>query len=276
MQEQETGNDQVADVHNDGDTVRRGVTIRRPLSEVRAKWAKAGISGEVEFREAPGELGTEVRVIAPKAQQSALKEIIGSWTSDDPGESLSTQLRKFKAIARNGRGRNDEWSTIRPRSQVKGVTRDARSLLGRKERCSRSDRSRSHDSQSSRCDHSHHGDGDLRIRSAPVQWPHSHHAGGRYPRPRVHGRSRRHGKGVGNLKKGDRVVVPFDIACGDCSPCKKGFYSACDNSNPNAPMMDGDDGSLGRGRLRLHDDISDTTPAARRNTFAFRMPTSAP
>ena len=45
------------------------------------------------------------------------------------------------------------------------------------------------------------------------------------------------GSGVTNLKKGDRVVVPFDIACGDCSPCKKGFHSACDNSNPNAPMM---------------------------------------
>ena len=45
------------------------------------------------------------------------------------------------------------------------------------------------------------------------------------------------GSAVTNLKRGDRVVVPFDIACGDCSPCKKGFYSACDNSNPNAPMM---------------------------------------
>src|ERR1700754_143464 len=45
------------------------------------------------------------------------------------------------------------------------------------------------------------------------------------------------GARVTNLKKGDRVVVPFDIACGDCSPCKKGHHSACDNSNPNAPMM---------------------------------------
>jgi threonine dehydrogenase-like Zn-dependent dehydrogenase len=45
------------------------------------------------------------------------------------------------------------------------------------------------------------------------------------------------GSGVSNLKKGDRVVVPFDIACGNCSPCAKGMYSACDNSNPNAPLM---------------------------------------
>jgi threonine dehydrogenase-like Zn-dependent dehydrogenase len=41
------------------------------------------------------------------------------------------------------------------------------------------------------------------------------------------------GSGVGNLKVGDRVVVPFNIACGDCRYCAQGLYSACDNSNPN-------------------------------------------
>ena len=35
------------------------------------------------------------------------------------------------------------------------------------------------------------------------------------------------------LKKGDRVVVPFTIACGDCFFCKKQMWSLCDNSNPN-------------------------------------------
>src|SRR3954466_12872608 len=34
------------------------------------------------------------------------------------------------------------------------------------------------------------------------------------------------------LKKGQRVVVPFTISCGDCFFCKKQQYSACDNSNP--------------------------------------------
>jgi len=33
------------------------------------------------------------------------------------------------------------------------------------------------------------------------------------------------------LKKGDRVVVPFTIACGDCFFCKKTLWSCCDNSN---------------------------------------------
>ena len=36
-----------------------------------------------------------------------------------------------------------------------------------------------------------------------------------------------------NLKVGDRVVVPFTIACGECFFCKKGFFSGCERSNPN-------------------------------------------
>jgi threonine dehydrogenase-like Zn-dependent dehydrogenase len=36
------------------------------------------------------------------------------------------------------------------------------------------------------------------------------------------------------LKVGDRVVVPFTIACGECFFCKHGFHSGCERSNPNA------------------------------------------
>jgi threonine dehydrogenase-like Zn-dependent dehydrogenase len=36
------------------------------------------------------------------------------------------------------------------------------------------------------------------------------------------------------LAVGDRVVIPFNIACGACFFCKKGLTSACDNTNPNA------------------------------------------
>lgn len=42
------------------------------------------------------------------------------------------------------------------------------------------------------------------------------------------------GRGVSNLRKGDRVIVPFPIACGACYFCARGLYSCCDNSNPNA------------------------------------------
>ena len=44
------------------------------------------------------------------------------------------------------------------------------------------------------------------------------------------------GKAVKNLKKGDRVVVPFTISCGACFFCDRDLYSLCDESNPNAEM----------------------------------------
>jgi threonine dehydrogenase-like Zn-dependent dehydrogenase len=44
------------------------------------------------------------------------------------------------------------------------------------------------------------------------------------------------GSAVKNLKVGDRVVVPFVIACGKCFFCQKGLFSLCDTSNPNAEM----------------------------------------
>ena len=46
------------------------------------------------------------------------------------------------------------------------------------------------------------------------------------------------GKDVPNLKKGDRVVVPFALACGGCWFCKASLFSCCDNSNPNASMAE--------------------------------------
>lgn len=44
------------------------------------------------------------------------------------------------------------------------------------------------------------------------------------------------GREVSNLKIGDRVVVPFTIACGNCFFCRKELWSLCDNSNPNAQL----------------------------------------
>jgi threonine dehydrogenase-like Zn-dependent dehydrogenase len=46
------------------------------------------------------------------------------------------------------------------------------------------------------------------------------------------------GSGVGNLAVGDRVVVPFPIACGACNACLAGLYSVCENTNPNAGMAE--------------------------------------
>jgi threonine dehydrogenase-like Zn-dependent dehydrogenase len=46
------------------------------------------------------------------------------------------------------------------------------------------------------------------------------------------------GKGVSNLEVGDRVVVPFPIACGACNACERQLYSLCENSNPNARLAE--------------------------------------
>lgn len=55
------------------------------------------------------------------------------------------------------------------------------------------------------------------------------------------------GREVTNLKRGDRVVVPFTIACGNCLFCKKKIWAACDNSNPNAHLMEAAYGYSGSG-----------------------------
>src|SRR4051794_23145007 len=46
------------------------------------------------------------------------------------------------------------------------------------------------------------------------------------------------GRGVRNLAVGDRGVVPFPIACGNCWSCRHELYSVCENSNPNAGLAE--------------------------------------
>lgn len=43
------------------------------------------------------------------------------------------------------------------------------------------------------------------------------------------------GPDVRNFTVGDRVVIGSSIACGFCSYCRAGYYSQCDNANPNGP-----------------------------------------
>lgn len=43
------------------------------------------------------------------------------------------------------------------------------------------------------------------------------------------------GPNVRNLRVGERVVIPSTVACGYCSYCRSGYYSQCDNANPNGP-----------------------------------------
>jgi threonine dehydrogenase-like Zn-dependent dehydrogenase len=44
------------------------------------------------------------------------------------------------------------------------------------------------------------------------------------------------GSAHSKFRKGDRIVVPFNINCGECRQCKLGNYSVCQRSNRNAAM----------------------------------------
>ncbi|MGC2084532.1 MAG: zinc-dependent alcohol dehydrogenase [Bradyrhizobium sp.] len=47
------------------------------------------------------------------------------------------------------------------------------------------------------------------------------------------------GSGVdGKLKKGDRIVVPFTIICGECEQCRRGNFSVCETTNRNKHLAD--------------------------------------
>lgn len=43
------------------------------------------------------------------------------------------------------------------------------------------------------------------------------------------------GDGVRGFSPGERVVVCSTVSCGTCSYCRAGYFSQCDNANPNGP-----------------------------------------
>ncbi len=47
------------------------------------------------------------------------------------------------------------------------------------------------------------------------------------------------GSSVESLKQGDRIVVPFNIACGTCFFCSRGLTANCENTNPSASIAAG-------------------------------------
>lgn len=55
------------------------------------------------------------------------------------------------------------------------------------------------------------------------------------------------GAGVERLHVGDRVVVPAIIACGTCHYCQQDLWSLCDNTNPNARLLETAYGASGAG-----------------------------
>src|SRR5438105_4602872 len=47
------------------------------------------------------------------------------------------------------------------------------------------------------------------------------------------------GASVKHLRRGDRVVVPFNISCGSCFYCSRGLSANCENTNPNSDVASG-------------------------------------
>ena len=76
------------------------------------------------------------------------------------------------------------------------------------------------------------------------------------------------------LKVGDRVVVPFTISCGECFFCKRGFFSGCERSNPNARRPKSC-GAIRRPACSAIRICSAAMPAARPNICACLTPMSA-
>lgn len=60
------------------------------------------------------------------------------------------------------------------------------------------------------------------------------------------------GKDVKTLKKGDRVVIPFNVGCGECFYCVNDMESQCDNSNPTQTDWRMDNGGLFGFGNKLH------------------------
>lgn len=69
------------------------------------------------------------------------------------------------------------------------------------------------------------------------------------------------GREVSNLKPGDRVVIPFQIACGHCCMCQHGLPTQCDTTR----VREQDTGAALFGYSKLYGQV----PGRRRNTCGF-------
>jgi threonine dehydrogenase-like Zn-dependent dehydrogenase len=77
------------------------------------------------------------------------------------------------------------------------------------------------------------------------------------------------------LRVGDRVVVPFPIACGACAACAAELYSCCENSNPNAGIAEKMFGHP-VGGIFGYSHLTGGFAGGRRSTQGFPSPTSGP
>ena len=80
------------------------------------------------------------------------------------------------------------------------------------------------------------------------------------------------GSEVTNLQRGDRVVVPFVIACGHCFFCEKQLFSACETTNPDrGAILNKKKYAQGQPSLALATFMA-ACPAARQNMYEYPKP----
>ena len=80
-------------------------------------------------------------------------------------------------------------------------------------------------------------DRNLRIRPAHLRWLRSADGSRGHPRPQFMAEVVEIGPEVTRFRKGDRVVVSFVIACGQCYFCERSLWSCCDTTNRDAHKL---------------------------------------
>ena len=80
------------------------------------------------------------------------------------------------------------------------------------------------------------------------------------------------GQGFTKFKKGDKIVVPFNINCGECRQCRMGNWACCQRSNRNGQDGGRDVRLPDRRPLRLFPPAWAAIRAAKPNTSACRWP----
>ena len=195
----------------------------------RIAWRSVGGSdvahgGEVRFRQAPGGRGTEIAVELAYVPPAGELGRAAAWFSNQALQvRLDSDLRRLKQLLELGELAHSDAS-IHPGRHPARPARGPRvpaeashegQLLVRQAQAPRRDGARSAHPERERRDREDHVDRDLRLGSAPLQRASSR----RWRRATSSAtsswaRSSRSGAAVKNLKAGDRVVVPFPIACG--------------------------------------------------------------
>ena len=221
----------------------RLVRIKRDQNEIEKAWVEQNIPGSPACTELPGGRGVELSVELPDEDDNDVDHRLSPY-EEDPGGSGSSQR-----CARSRRGSKQAKSQLcsdnRP-ARVEGDTMKAVCWRGKKEVAVESVPDPTILNPR---------DAIVRITSTAICGSDLHLYNGRVPTMETGdilghefmGEVVEVGKGVGNLRIGDRVVVPFPIACGHCYPCSKGMVTLCENSNPGRRALELMVGEAGAG-----------------------------